>query len=125
MSTEKSIDPELERVTRKTRKDWEIVPAGEAAVASSRLGAMISVRFEPDVAKVIRQAARLEGITQSEFVRRSAEAAARSIVDAEPITVERYGADIPALIWEPSTSSRPRQERVISTLTSPVSVTKR
>ena len=124
MSTKENRDPELGRITRRNRKHWEAVPSEESAIASSRLGAMISVRFEPDVAKIIRQAARIQNITQSEFVRRSAEAAAQTTVQSEPVAVESFGDDRPALVWKPSSSMRPRQERVISTATSLAVATK-
>lgn len=66
--------------------DWEAVPSPGPV----RLAAMISVRFDPDAAELVRRAARIEELTQSEFVRQAALAAAER-------TIQRV--DVPLVEW--------------------------
>ena len=47
-----------------------------------RLGATLSVRLEPDDAKLVRRAARSLGLTQSEFIRRAARDRANDVITA-------------------------------------------
>ena len=42
-----------------------------------RVGARVSVRFDPDSTRLLQQAAALDGVTQAEFIRRAALEAAR------------------------------------------------
>src|SRR5689334_9913511 len=58
--------------------------------AAQRLETTISVRFDPDAAHLLRRAARLAGVTKSEFVRRSTIAAAnKKITETPPAVVAR------------------------------------
>jgi hypothetical protein len=52
----------------------------EPLTASSQLGTMISIKLDPANALLVRQAARLLGMTWSEFVRRAAVEAANEAV---------------------------------------------
>lgn len=45
-----------------------------------RVGARVSVRFDPDSTRLLQQAAELDGVTQAEFVRRATLKAARKAV---------------------------------------------
>jgi hypothetical protein len=45
-----------------------------------RVGAIVSVRFDPDSTRLLQQAAALDGVTQSEFIRRAAMQAARKSI---------------------------------------------
>jgi hypothetical protein len=45
-----------------------------------RVGARVSVRFDPDATLLVQRAAALDGITQAEFIRRAALHAARKAV---------------------------------------------
>ncbi len=45
-----------------------------------RVGALVSVRFDPDSTRLLQQVASNEGVTQAEFVRRAALQAARKTV---------------------------------------------
>ena len=56
----------------------------EPLTASPQLGAMISIKLDPDSALFVRRAARLLGVTWSEFVRRAAiEAATEAVRQSE------------------------------------------
>ena len=63
---------------------WEIDP--EPIEVRPRLGATVSLRLDPDDAKLVRRAAKLLGLTQSEFIRRAARDRAN---DASAATQER------------------------------------
>jgi hypothetical protein len=67
--------------------DWETQGWGTESVpttAATRLQSTISVRFDPDGAQELRRAARLRGITQSEFVRQATlDEARRTIAQAQ------------------------------------------
>ena len=52
----------------------------EPLTASPQLGAMISIKLDPDSALLVRRAARHLGVTWSEFVRSAAIAAATEAV---------------------------------------------
>lgn len=75
-------DPTLSPITDPT--DWEVVEDGIRA--APRLGARISIRLDPDMAHLVMQAARVEGINLVEFVRRAALQAAAAVVAREPVT---------------------------------------
>ena len=71
-----------------TRADWEAQgwsSEPEAISAAPRLEATISIRFDPDGARLLRRAARLRGVTKSEFVRQATLQAARKTVDEQPL----------------------------------------
>jgi Protein of unknown function (DUF1778) len=56
----------------------------EPLTASSQLGAVISIKLDPANALLVRRAARLLGVTWSEFVQRAAiEAAAEAVRQSE------------------------------------------
>jgi len=57
----------------------------EPLTVSPQLGAMISIRLDPDSALLVQRAARLLGVTRTEFVQRaSIEAAAEAVRQSEP-----------------------------------------
>lgn len=55
----------------------------EPLTAAPRLGALISIRLDPDSAALVRRAARLLGMSNVEFVQRMAVRAAAEAIDAE------------------------------------------
>lgn len=71
----------------RTREDWEAQGwqsrSTELTVAP-RLEATLSIRFDPDSALLLRKAARLKGITKSEFVRQAAVEEARKTIEETP-----------------------------------------
>lgn len=84
--------------------DWQAkgwADEAEPLTAAPRLGAMISVRLDPDTAHAVRQAARIEGITRSEFVRRAAVRAAAA-VEQEPLELVAAGGVVPLISWRGS-----------------------
>jgi len=82
------IKPVLDPFTSITSdEDWEAKGwsrESEPLTAAPQLGAMISIRLDPNSASLVRRAARLLGMTRSEFVQRVAVSAA-----AEALEVER------------------------------------
>jgi hypothetical protein len=70
-----------------SEKDWDEkgwAKESEPLTASSKLGAMISIELDPDSALLVRRAARLLGVTWSEFVRSAAiEAATEAVRHSE------------------------------------------
>lgn len=70
-----------------SEKDWDEkgwARESEPLTASPQLGAMISIKLDPDSALLVRRAARLSGVTWSEFVRRAAiEAATEAVRQSE------------------------------------------
>lgn len=76
-----------------TLADWEAQgwsSEPEVISAAPRLEATISIRFDPDGARLLRRAARLRGVTTSEFVRQATLQAAQKAVDEQPL---------PATMW--------------------------
>lgn len=70
--------------------DWQAQGWAERSVpltAAPRLETTISVRFEPDDALLLRRAARMSGVTKSEFVRRATIDAAKKKIDETPVPV--------------------------------------
>ncbi len=45
-----------------------------------RVGALVSVKFDPDSTRLLQKAASIEGVTQAEFIRRAAMEAARKAI---------------------------------------------
>lgn len=86
--------------------DWAAVPSPGPA----RLAAMISVRFDPAAADLIRRAARIEELTQSEFVRQAALAAAER-------TIQRV--DVPVVEWAGAHGDTPAPPLMGGTRTPP------
>lgn len=60
---------------------WASEP--EPMTAASRLGAIISVKLDPDTARLVRRVARFKGMTQADFVRDAARSAAQAAIDDE------------------------------------------
>lgn len=58
---------------------WAEAP--EPLTAAPKLAATISIRLDPAAALLVRQAARLSGLTKSAFVRRAAVGAAKTAID--------------------------------------------
>jgi uncharacterized protein (DUF1778 family) len=76
-------------------EQWEI-DTDELTIAP-RLGATISVRFDPATASLIRRAARLQGRSQSAFVREAAEESARSTIAKARVVLKVRGHVAPML----------------------------
>jgi hypothetical protein len=57
-----------------------------------RLEAAISVRFDPNGAHLLRRAARMKGLTKSQFVRQATLQVARKVIEDTPL---------PASMWMP------------------------
>jgi uncharacterized protein (DUF1778 family) len=69
---------------------WSDTP--DELSAATKLEAMISVRFDAEAAASIRRAARLQGVSRSEFVRRAALAESNRITrdaNRQPIVIRR------------------------------------
>jgi hypothetical protein len=78
-----------------TLADWEAQgwsSEPEVISVAPRLEATVSIRFDPDGARLLRRAARLKGVTKSEFVRQATLQAAQKTVDEQPL---------PATMWMP------------------------
>jgi hypothetical protein len=77
----------------RSREEWEAQgwasESGPVGVAP-RLEATISIRFDPDGALQLRRAARLKGMTKSEFVRQATLQAAQKAIADNPL---------PATMW--------------------------
>jgi hypothetical protein len=74
-------DPSLKPLTDEV--DWEAggwAEEPEPMTAASQLGAIISVRLDPETAELVRRAARSQGMTQAAFVREATRQAATSVV---------------------------------------------
>ena len=85
--------------------------------ATLPLGAMISVRFDAATVRRIRRAANLDGLTQSEFVRRAAIASAERRLEREPVptiaNAHAYdGGSVPPIV-------RGSRDGAVSTETTP------
>jgi hypothetical protein len=102
-----------------TREDWEAQGWASESVpveATSKLEATISVRFDPESAALLRRAARLTGLTKSQFVRRATVQEAERIVDS---------IQLPISMWIPerrndgvitrSSNAGERQDRTVTT----------
>ncbi len=76
---------EAEQYSPTTNRDewfaegWDTTSTPTAA--SRRLDTILSIRFDPDDAQLLRTATRLSGSTRSEFVRKAVINAARAEVD--------------------------------------------
>lgn len=70
-----------------TENGWADEPEPLAAATSP--GTLISVRLDPELARFVRRAARIEGVTQAEFVRRVVQRNAVEMGGPEPIAVDR------------------------------------
>ncbi len=66
--------------------DWEEDP--DPPVVAPPRGTMISLRLDQDTASLVRRAARTQGLSQSEFVRRAAIEAAEKATWPEPIRIQ-------------------------------------
>jgi len=73
----------------------------EPLTVAPRLAATISIRLDPGDAALVRRAARMSGITKSEFVRRSTVRAAGEVVQQGGIII----AEITSLLDRSLTSS--------------------
>ncbi|MGH2618130.1 MAG: DUF6290 family protein [Thermomicrobiales bacterium] len=70
-----------------TQADWDAqgwATKSEPVTAASRLATTISIRFDSDSALLLRRAARLKGVTKSEFVRQATLEAAQETIDETP-----------------------------------------
>jgi len=75
--------------------DWEAqgwASESERLIAAPRLETTISIRFDPDSASLLRRAARMKGLTKSQFVRQATLQEARKTIDETPL---------PATMWIP------------------------
>jgi hypothetical protein len=76
-----------------TLADWEAQgwsSEPEDISAAPRLETTISIRFDPDGARLLRRAARLKGVTKSEFVRQATLQAAQKTVDERPLPITMW-----------------------------------
>jgi hypothetical protein len=114
-------------VRSESEADWEAQGwASEATPieAAPRLEATVSIRFDPAGAALLRSAARLKGITKSEFIRRATLQEAQRTIDetSVPITmwlkghtetgVETHGVDLPGIhtvIRQPASTTTTRR----------------
>lgn len=80
---EARVDPELAPVANED--DWELDTS--PLDVRPRLGASLSLRLDPEDARLVRKAARAAGISQSEFIRIAARARATEVLAANPIHV--------------------------------------
>lgn len=62
---------------------WAVEP--EPIGAAARLEATLSIRFDPDGASLLQRAARLKGLTKSQFVRLATLQAARQAIAETPL----------------------------------------
>jgi hypothetical protein len=69
-------DPELLPIADVS--DWDVEIDG--AVVRPRLGATISLRLDPEMARRVRKAAKLIGVSQSDFIRQAASQRAESLL---------------------------------------------
>jgi hypothetical protein len=75
--------------------DWEAqgwASESERLIAAPRLETTISIQFDPDSALLLRRAARMKGLTKSQFVRQATLQEARKTIDETPL---------PATMWIP------------------------
>ena len=73
--------------------DWKAqgwVSEPERLIAAPRLDTTISIRFDPESALLLRRAARMKGLTKSQFVRQATLEEARKTIDETPL---------PATMW--------------------------
>jgi hypothetical protein len=103
--------------------EWEAqgwASESEQLIAAPRLETTISIRFDPDSALLLRRAARMQGLTKSQFVRQATLKEARKVIDETPL---------PASMWVPgreelaSTSGSERM-LVSGTTTRPLTTTR-
>jgi uncharacterized protein (DUF1778 family) len=59
---------------------------------------MLSLRLDPDTADAVRRAARLRGVTQSEFVRHAARVAAEEVLGRVPAPTIKRAAVPPVVV---------------------------
>lgn len=76
-----------EHAPLRRQKDWETARPDETAEIAASLGATISVRFDADTARLIRQAAKNANQTQSDFVRDATLRAVHAQVDGATVAV--------------------------------------
>jgi hypothetical protein len=72
----------------RSQAEWDAqgwAPESEPLEAASRLEATISIRFDPESAVLLRRAARLKGLTKSEFIRRATMQAALQAIEDDPL----------------------------------------
>ena len=74
-----------EHAPLRRQKDWKTERPCERAVVAPGFGAMISVRFDAEAARLIRQAAKNANQTQTEFVHEAALAAAQAQTQASTV----------------------------------------
>jgi hypothetical protein len=95
--------------------DWEAhgwVSELERFIAAPRLETTISIRFDPDSALLLRRAARMKGLTKSQFIRQATVQEARKTIDETPL---------PATMWivgrEDAASTSGSERTVVSRTT--------
>lgn len=83
----------------RTRADWEAQGWASESMpltAAPRLETTVSIRFDPESATLLRRAARLKGLTKSQFVRQATLREARKTIEENPL---------PASMWISNTNS--------------------
>ena len=79
----------------RSQSDWDAqgwAHEPEPVEVAPRLATTISIRFDPDSAVLLRRAARIKGVSKSEFVRQATLQEARKALDENPL---------PASMWIP------------------------
>ena len=77
----------------RSQADWDAqgwAHDPEPAEVAPRLATTISIRFDPDSAALLRRAARIKGVTKSEFVRQATLHEARKAIDETPLPVSMW-----------------------------------
>lgn len=67
---------------------WDAEP--EIITSAPRLEATVSIRFDPDGALLLRRAARMKGMTKSEFVRQATLQAAQKAIAETPLPITMW-----------------------------------
>jgi hypothetical protein len=103
--------------------DWEAqgwASEPERLIAAPRLETTISIRFDPDSALLLRRAARMKGLTKSQFIRQATLEEARKTIDETPL---------PATMWilgreEVASTSGSERTLASGTTTRPLTTTR-
>lgn len=77
----------------RSRADWDAqgwASESEPVTVAPRLEATLSIRFDPDGALLLRRAARIKGMTKSEFVRQATLQEARKTIAENPLPVSMW-----------------------------------
>jgi hypothetical protein len=114
-------------VPARTREDWEAqgwqLQSTELTVAP-RLEATLSIRFDPESALLLRKAARLKGMTKSEFVRQATLQQARKTIDETPLPASMWVSGDQSNLAETRSQSATERTLPASTTTQAATTTR-